>query len=599
MDRVFRGKKEVILLDGEEDFAVLPPRDQPRAFLHGSLIGTNPEALADRSRFDDVFGRFVVAVHDPGRGSLALHTDRYGFAPLYRAETADRLYFSTRLRPFVERGIVPGEPDLAALGELLAFQLCLGERTLLPGVSNVAAGTTLRIDLDDLTTTRERTWDPGTLLRGPRVPFSEVSDELLALFLDAHRQCTADVERVAVTLSGGMDTRCLLAAVLHLGREVTAYHVGVAGSRAERYTRRIAELCDVPLTALLLDADFGARYHGLLRRVVAASEGMKFVPQPEMLWLRDAVETPAVVLHGAFGEIAKLHVLRDFRLDAAALAADRSHLPDLLWGRFADRLEWNLGVFSPDARAALGAGIRARWREKLAAFDPDLGVPEVLQLLYFDEFVKSARYGHQIWHERVPTRFPFMEPRFVDCLLRVRTEDRLEARFQLHVLERIHPALRRLPDENTGASADAPRAWTGLVRWADRARVALFDSKVGAHHGDLLGWVQRMDPPPEALVEESAADPLYDRSSLEALVRDVRDVERRSPPLRALALRRARKAAQALQTFFLTELTRRFLRGDARDAGERGGAGGRYPEAGSSVRAAAPPESAKGGRAAR
>jgi len=559
VDRVFRGRKEVVLLDGEEEFAALPPRDQRRVFLHGSVIGTAPESLADRSRFDDLFGRFVVAVHDPERNSLALHTDRYGFAPLYRAETAERLYFSTRLRPFVERKLVPADPDLAALGDLLAFQLCLGARTLVSGVSNVEAGTTLSIDLDGLATTQERTWDAAARLREPRVPLAEVRDELLELFLDAHRQCTTDVERVAVTLSGGMDTRCLLAAVLHLGREVAAYHVGVAGSRAERYTRRIADLCRVPLTALRLDAGFGGRYHGLLRRVVAASEGMKFVPQPEMLWLRDTVEIPAVVLHGAFGEIAKLHVLRDFRLDAAALAADRGSLPRLLWQRFAGRQEWNLRVFSPDLRAVLRESARAHWHEKLEAFDRDLGVPEVLQLLYFDEFVKSARYGHQIWNDRVPTRFPFMEPRFVDCLLRVRTEDRLEPRFQLGVLARIRPELRRLPDENTGASADAPRAWTGLVRWADRARVALFDSKVGAHHGDLLGWIQHMDPPPEALLEEHGDDPLYDRPSLEELIRVVRGVQGRSVPLRALSLREARQAAQALQTFFLTELTRRFL----------------------------------------
>jgi asparagine synthase (glutamine-hydrolysing) len=569
VDRVFRGKREVIFLDGEADFAALPPRDHRRLFLHGSPIGTTPEALASRSRFDDVFGRFVVAVHDPERHTLEIHTDRYGFAPLYRAEVGDRLYLATRLRPFVERKLAPEEPDLAALADMLAFQLCLGARTLVSGVSNVEAGTTLTIDLDTLAARRERTWDAAARLRAPRVAFAEVQDELLELFLDAHRLCTSDAERVAVTLSGGMDTRCLLAAVLHLGREVAAYHVGVAGSRAERYTRRIASLCGVPLTARMLDAGFGGRYHDLLQRVVDATEGMKFVPQPEMLWLRDAVETPAVVLHGAFGEIAKLRVLRDYHLDDALLAADRRALPDLLWRRFAQRLEWNLRVFSPDLRPTLRESARAHWNEKLDAFDPDLGVPEVMQLCYFDEFVKSARYGHRIWNERVPTRFPFMEPRFVDCLLRVRTEDRLEARFQLHALERIHPGLRRLPDENTGASADAPRAWTGLVRWADRARLALFGSQVEANHGDLLTWVQHMDPEPEALVEESSGDPLYDRSSLDEMVRSIRDIQGRSAPVRALSLRRARNAAQALQTFCLTELMRRFLRGADRDAARR------------------------------
>jgi asparagine synthase (glutamine-hydrolysing) len=566
VDRVFRGTREVVLLDGEAEFAALPPRDHRRLFLHGSPIGTTPEALAGRSRFDDVFGRFVLVVHDPGRRTLEIHTDRYGFAPLYRAETGGRLHLSTRLRPFVERKLAPEEPDLAGVADMLAFQLCLGERTLVSGVSNVEAGTTLTVDLDSLVTKRERTWDAADRLRAPRVPFADVQDELLELFLEAHRLCTADAERVAVTLSGGMDTRCLLAAVLHLGREVAAYHVGVEGSRAERYTRRIAGLCGVPLTALVLDAGFGGRYHDLLRRVVAASEGMKFVPQPEMLWLRDAIETPAVVLHGAFGEIAKLGVLRDYHLDDAALAADRRALPELLWRRFAPRLETNLRVFAPDVRPKLRESARAHWREKLDALDADLGVPEAMQVLYFDEFVKSARYGHRIWNERVPTRFPFMEPRFVDSLLRVRTEDRLEARFQLHALERIHPGLRRLPDENTGTSADAPRAWTALVRWADRARLALFGSTVEANHGDLLTWVQHMDPSPEALVEESGGDPLYDRASLEALVRDVRGVQGRSAPVRALALRRARQAAQALQTFYLTELARRFLRGADRDA---------------------------------
>jgi hypothetical protein len=156
-------------------------------------------------------------------------------------------------------------------------------------------------------------------------------------------------------------------------------------------------------------------------------------------------------------------------------------------------------------------------------FDADLGVPEVLQLAYLREFVKSARFGHQLWNERVPTRFPFLEPRYVDLLLRLRTGERETPRVQHHLLRRLHPALFAVPDENTGTRIDAPPVWRRIVRFADRARIALFDSKVDANHGELVAWIHRMQPALEELVAQWGSDPLWDREHLAALVRVVRE----------------------------------------------------------------------------
>ena len=561
-DRVFRGRKEVVVLDGEADFRPLPGRGGTELYLHGSPIGDAPESLAGRAGFADVFGRFIVLVHDPRARTLAVRGDRYGFVPFYGARSGDRISLSLRIASLVRRGAAAPRLDEAALSELLALQLALGGRTIVEGVSSFRAGTATTIHLDTLEATTTREWDAADLLRGPRVALDGVREELVDLFLEANERCVADAEQVAVTLSGGMDTRCLLAAVLKLGKPVCAYNVSVPGSRAGSYARRIAERCGIPLHAHRLDEAFARRYHPLVEEVVRLSEGMKFVPQPEMLWLRDLVTGPAVVLHGAFGEIAKLGVLRDYRLDPVVARADPACLADVLWRlRFEPRFRRALRIFDPAFRERLQGFALANLRAAAASLDADLGVPERLQVLYFREWVPSARYAHQIWNRRLPTRFPFIEPRFVDLLLRVRTEDRMEQRFQMHFLARIHPELHRLPDENTGASASASRVRVGLVRLADLARRALFDSPVEAGHGDRVGWLSHMEPRLEDVLADARSEPIYDHARLEEMARSLRSAQARRGPRRGLAMRRARAEAEALQTFLVVEACRRWLRG--------------------------------------
>ena len=565
-DRVFRGRREVVLVEGEADFRVVEGADGRRILVHGSVQGGDARLAADPEAAARVSGRFVMAIHEPEQRRLRLVSDRYGFVPFYRVRTSEGLALATRVQPLLERGWVADEPEPEAVGEALAFQVPLGNRTLLPGLSTLEGGSELDIDLDTLEQRSRTRWDPAALLREPGVPFASVSEELRERFLEASRGATEDAEVAAVTLSGGMDTRCLLAAVLHLGRPAVAYHVGVPGSRAERYSRRIARACGVPLHAFLLDQGFAPHYHRMLRRIVSATDGMKLLPQPEMLWLRDQVDTPAVVLHGAFGELAKLRVLRDFRLDEELLGAGRAQLPELLWKRFVGSFGSNLRILSPDLRGLLAEAAPAALRAALESLDPDLDVPTTLQVLYFREFVKSARYGHQIWNERVPTRFPFLDPDFVDVLLRVRTEDRLEQAFQHDFLHHVAPELERVPDENTGVRSAAPKLWNGVVRLTDLMRVAFLGSRVAANHGDLMGWLEHMEPSLEAVLSEAAEDPWYDRNALVGMVAALRQAWASGGPRRALLLRRARRDAQALQTFLMLQLARRYWREAARSS---------------------------------
>jgi asparagine synthetase B (glutamine-hydrolysing) len=558
-DLAFRARREVVVLDGQEAFRVAQSEGVRRTYVHGDALGGEPGEPADGQRVADRFGRFVLLTHDPERRTLTIQTDRHGLVPFYRARSGERLFLSTRIRPLVERGGAEARLDESTLADFLALQIPIGTKTLLEGVAAVESGVRTTIHLDTLECTEIPEWDPAALLREPGVPFEELRDELVSRFLDAAADAMGAAEPVGVTLSGGMDTRCNLAAALELGRTVEAWHVSVPGSRAELYTRRLAEHCGVPLHAFQLDAAFAAEYHGRISRMVELSEGMKLVPQPEMLWLRDQVKA-GVVLHGAFGELAKLRVLRDFRLEGGVADADRASLADVLWReRFEVRFRRALRMFAPEFRARLEPHPRADLTAALGAADPDLGVPEALQLVYFRHWIRSARHLHQIWNARVATRAPFLHPAFVDLLLRVRTEDRLDPRFQVYFLEKIHPTLARLPDENTGAAARAGATWTRMIRFLDLMRRILLGSQVEAGHGDPVTCISHMQPRPEDILHACGDEGRYDHAALAGMIQRVRRAHAARGARRGALLRGARLDATTLQTFFAVEAARRWM----------------------------------------
>jgi asparagine synthase (glutamine-hydrolysing) len=81
-------------------------------------------------------GMFAFAIWDPSRSALFLARDRFGIKPLYYTLSEDTLYFASEVKtllPFVT-GI---NTDIAALRDYVAFQFCLGAKTMFAGVYQI------------------------------------------------------------------------------------------------------------------------------------------------------------------------------------------------------------------------------------------------------------------------------------------------------------------------------------------------------------------------------------------------------------------------------------------------------------------------------
>jgi asparagine synthase (glutamine-hydrolysing) len=83
-------------------------------------------------------GMFAIAIWDSVENQLFLSRDRFGIKPLYWATTSKGLFFASEMKallPFLDSRRV----DRAALSDYFTFQFCLGEKTLMGGVSQLPA----------------------------------------------------------------------------------------------------------------------------------------------------------------------------------------------------------------------------------------------------------------------------------------------------------------------------------------------------------------------------------------------------------------------------------------------------------------------------
>ena len=104
--------------------------------------------------------------------------------------------------------------DRAAMEDFLGLRYMIGDRSWFENVELLPAATVFTWDIPGKTLSRNRYWgwDELTPLTTPP-PESEAVETLGHLFVDAVQSRVYPGERVGLTLSGGLDSRAILAAM--------------------------------------------------------------------------------------------------------------------------------------------------------------------------------------------------------------------------------------------------------------------------------------------------------------------------------------------------------------------------------------------------
>ncbi|WP_432157915.1 hypothetical protein [Streptomyces sp. bgisy153] len=391
----------------------------------------------------DLPGHFAATAAFPDRevvvtsrsGAVAHYYDTAAGSAAHGASVTDVLGLARRAPRW----------NAAALADHLVHGHPLGDATLDRDVRRVPAGAVLT-----LAPPRPRLLVVPPRPREPEPPRAAARTALTAL-----RTAVRDAARTPCTLSmsGGLDARLLLAALLADGIRPRLLISGVAGSFDRTVALAIArdfglrhDTCTVSESALVTGAD----------RITAATDGLLPISNwAGMAHVAEAARTEPVIF-GYHGELARAHHLptpgsHAWPRAARPAAEAATYLLERAGG----------DPFSPDERHRLSAELREALRPEAMAGRIRAALPRETgrgTLLAASDTFFRTQYGHRKIAANlaavttfVSWRAPLLAPGWSDAVQSLPRSWKLGDRWHRWAIGRLFPALLRYPEERYGA----------------------------------------------------------------------------------------------------------------------------------------------------
>ena len=479
-------ERGLVLLHG----ALFRESPGPRRLTAADLL---PAASAGRllEELSDCDGSYAVAFLDRAARTLLLVGDRLGAHPICYGQRNGVFAFGPEAKAVLT--LAGLEPRISREG-LLGFLACgyvLGERTLFEDVHYLQPGTALILDLSSGRHTVRRHWQLCFDV-DPRFQHRGVAEEaLFDAILRSHRLLLADrPSEHQVLLSGGLDSRSMLGALVRLG---------APPARAVCWGLR----SDIPWS----DADIAGWLARRFRVPFAflPYDSESFVDNASDWAFVSELSTDNV---GWYGE--GLGSLRDFY----AVGAPVSFLGDELWGN-GGRVETEAQVragaampsrFPPAVSALLRGGVA---NEARALHDATLNAitarcesdepADRKDFLYFNgraqRFIASLGYYKE---HATELRRPFLTRAVMGVTTRLPARFRLYKNLYCTALARLMPEVMAIPDNAVSSLPD----WSHDLRARPRLRTFF---------RDLLRFEELEDGPLAGLVDRDALEKARDR----------------------------------------------------------------------------------------
>jgi asparagine synthase (glutamine-hydrolysing) len=256
-------------------------------------------------------GRFHGLLTDRSRGTILLFNDRYGMHRLYHHQSNDAFYFAAEAKAILAVRSELRRVEPRAFGEYVACGCVLENRTLFDGIEVLPGAARWRIKNGAVEEKgayfHPRQWEGQETLESEKYyhELREVFARSLPRYFDAR-------ERIGLSLTGGLDTRMILAWQKLTPGSLPCYTFGgtYRECRDVLVGRQVARACKQPHEVIEVGQDFLARFHRYAERTVYLTDGCADVRRASDLYLNERVrEIAPVRLTGNYGS----EVLRTVR----------------------------------------------------------------------------------------------------------------------------------------------------------------------------------------------------------------------------------------------------------------------------------------------
>jgi asparagine synthase (glutamine-hydrolysing) len=190
-----------------------------------------------------VDGFFSAVIYDRSRKKLLLCTDRYGLEHLYWTKAKDHIAWASEYKAFLDLPGFNTVIDREAMQSFIDVGYIRGNRTWMSEVSLVPPATIIAFDIKSGAMTSSRYWSWGDIqATDTKFDFREIAEEWGRRFKRAVDVRSRPYEKTGIALSGGLDSRAILAAMPGKGQTINSFTFGENGCDDMRIAARVARL---------------------------------------------------------------------------------------------------------------------------------------------------------------------------------------------------------------------------------------------------------------------------------------------------------------------------------------------------------------------
>ncbi len=255
-------------------------------------------------------GRFHGLLVDRNRRTAVLFNDRFGMHRIYYHEGKEAFYFSAEAKAILAVRPELRTMDLRGFGEFLSCGAVLENRTLFDGIKALPPASAWVFDGALLTKKdnyfRPREWEEQERLE-PELYYRELR-EVFARNLPRY---FAGQQRIGMSLTGGLDTRMILAWQSFQPGSLPCYTFGsmFRDNCDVQVARRVAKICNQPFHVLPVGQEFLSQFPRYAERAVYLTDARVDVGRAPDLYLNEKVRGIAPVrMTGNYGGEILRHV---------------------------------------------------------------------------------------------------------------------------------------------------------------------------------------------------------------------------------------------------------------------------------------------------
>ena len=386
-----------------------------------SLNQTQASYLVHLSEEDPNFparlnGMFHGLLTDRNRGTATLFNDRYGMHRIYYHESKEAFYFAGEAKAILAARPELRTPSPQGLGEFVSCSCVLENRTIFKDIFVLPAASTWV--LRNGTVEQKSTYfDPSVWEQQTSLDPESYYQELRSALSGSLPRYFAGQERVGVALTGGMDTRVIMAWHKSPSGSLPCYTFGgmFRDCQDVRVARKVASACQQTHQVIEVGDEFLKRFPHYAERSIYLTEGGVDVYRASDLYVSEKARqiAPAKVV-GTYGSEIVRHAVMFKSVPPAN------------------------GLFRPEFLA------RVRQAEETYA------AIRRVHPVTFAAFRQSPWYHHGILaleQTQLTVRSPYLDNNFVQAVFRAPSSSSGNGDVRLRLIADGSPVLQRIPSD--------------------------------------------------------------------------------------------------------------------------------------------------------